>query len=211
MLTITYLGHASFLIKNDDFSLVIDPYEDNSVPGLRMPRVEANYVFCSHGHSDHNAIHLVKLLPTDNKVDYEVINVFHDHHNGAKRGLNNMHLFNIDGYRILHTGDLGHIPSEDVIKKIKGVDIMLAPINGFFTISADELCQIVKMVEPKLVIPMHYYKKEENSGYPDGGQIDIFLKLMKDYYLCENATIKVDDNLFKNKVLVFKKSLGRTY
>ena len=209
MVSITNLGHASFLIKDDDLSLIIDPYRDGSVPGLKMPRLEANYVFCSHNHYDHDAKDLVRIIPTTHKVKFETIIVPHDHHNGAHRGLNTMHLFTIDGYRILHTGDLGCIPSVDVLEKMTGVDVLLAPINGFYTISSEELHQIINVTKPRLVIPMHYYRKEENSGYPDENQIDAFKKLVKDYNEVDDATIVLDDRLFENKVLIFNKSLGR--
>ena len=207
MVSLTYLGHSAFLIKNSDLSFVIDPYGDNSVPGLKMPRVEANFVFASHDHYDHNAIHLVKLIPTNNHVQYEEIVVPHDHHNGAKRGLNIMYLFNIYGYRILHTGDLGCIPSEEVLKKINGVDVILAPINGFYTISAEELHKIMDLINPRLTVPIHYYRKEDNSGYPDGGQIDVFKSLVKEYKEVNEYTINLDDELFKNRVIILNKCL----
>ena len=207
MLTITNLGHASFLIKNDDVSVIIDPYQDDSVPGLKMPRIKANYVFCSHNHFDHCAKGLITQVPTNKDVEYEVIHEFHDHHNGAHRGLNDMYLFHFDGYRILHTGDLGHIPDQKVIEQIKGVDIMLAPINGHFTISANELFEIAKLVQPKVLIPMHYYHKEDNSGYPDGNQIDIFKQLVKNFKTIDGYTIIVNDDLLENRVVIYDKAL----
>ena len=209
MVSISYLGHSCFLIKNDEVSFVIDPYEDGSVPGLKMPRVEANYVFCSHNHSDHSAKDLVHLVSSDIRIDYETIRVPHDHNNGEKRGLNDMYLFNFDGYRILHLGDLGCIPSEEVLQKMKDVDVMLAPINGFFTISAEELVKIAKKVQPRILIPMHYYKKEEKSGYPDDNQIETFKKLIENYSEIEEKTIVIDEDIFMNSVIIFKHSFGR--
>ena len=209
MVSISNLGHACFMIKSDDVSIVIDPYEDNSVPGLKMPRVEANYVFCSHNHSDHCAKDLVTIVKGDAKVDYDTIRVPHDHNNGEKRGLNNMHLFTIEGYRILHTGDIGCIPSEEVLQKMKDVDVMIAPINGFYTISAEELIKIMKLVQPRIVIPMHYYKKNEKSGYPDENQIETFKEKVGNYTEIEEKTIVLDEDIFKNPVIIFKNSFGR--
>ena len=97
MVKIINLGHASFLIKSSDVSLVIDPYRDNSVPGLMFPRVKANYVFKSHDHYDHNATELVRTVPTNKKIKYETVVVPHDHHNGEHRGLNKIHIFYLDG------------------------------------------------------------------------------------------------------------------
>ena len=154
---ITNLGHASFLFEANDVSFVTDPYRNLSVPGLRFPKVHANYVFCSHDHYDHNAKNLVNIVPTENALKYETIIVPHDHHNGANRGLNKMTVFYVDGLKIIHTGDLGCIPGQDVLDKMKDTDILLAPINGFYTISSEELFKIVELVKPRVTIPMHYF------------------------------------------------------
>ena len=59
---LVYLGHASFLMKGKDYSLVVDPYQDGSVPNLKFPRIEeVDVVICSHDHFDHNARNLVKI------------------------------------------------------------------------------------------------------------------------------------------------------
>ena len=201
------LGHACYLIKGQNVSVVIDPYRNRSVPNLTLPHVEANYVLCTHDHYDHNAKELINIIPTNNELTYETITVPHDHHNGEHRGLNNMYLLNIDGYRVLHTGDLGCIPHKDVLEKMQNVDIMLAPINGYYTISAKELKDIIDIVHPKVIIPMHYHKKENNSGYPDGEQIDTFKDLVKNYLEIDSYEAEVNDKFFDNKAVIFKKEL----
>ena len=207
MVKLTYLGHSAFLIDDGQVSLVIDPYRPSSVPGLSFPCVEANYAFASHDHYDHNALNLVKIKPCDIKLSYETIIVPHDHHNGAKRGLNKMHLFNMGGLKILHTGDLGCIPEQNVLEKMRKVDVLLAPINGFYTISAKELCEIMKLTSPRLTIPIHYYRKEDNSGYPDGRQIDTFKELVKNYKEVNDYTLVLDDETLANHVIILNKYL----
>ena len=206
IMEIINLGHASFLIKGENISVVTDPYRNRSVPNLKMPRVQANFVTVSHDHYDHDAKNLVTIIPTDRELKFEEILVAHDHHNGAHRGLNKMYLFEIDGLRILHTGDLGCIPLRNILEQMTNVDILLAPINGHFTISAEELKAIMDVTNPRVTIPMHYYKKEDNSGYPDGGQIDIFKKLVGEYLEVEDR-ITVNDELFKNRVVIFNKAV----
>lgn len=201
------LGHACYLFKGENVSFVVDPYQDGSVPNLRLPRVSANYIFKSHEHSDHNAIDLIKCEPTNAKLKYETIVVPHDHHNGAHRGLNIMHIFDIDGLKIIHTGDLGCIPNQDVLEKMKNADVLLIPINGHFTVSSNEVAEILKLVKPKLTIPMHYHKVRKNSGYPDGGQIEIFKKLIPNYLEVNEYEIEINDDLFKYKALIFNNEL----
>lgn len=204
---IVNLGHASFLLKGKSVSVVVDPYRDNSVPNLTFPRVHANYVLKSHDHYDHDAVNLVSIDKTDDNLKYETIVVPHDHHNGQHRGLNKIHIFYIDGYKIVHTGDLGCIPDESVLNKLKEADILLAPINGHFTISAQELHDICQIIKPRLVIPMHYYNKANNSGYPDSGQIDVFKRLVGSYYEVNEYKIEISDEILNKKVLIFNKAL----
>ena len=201
------LGHACYLLKSNSVSVVIDPYRNGSVPHLKLPHVEANYVFCSHDHYDHDAKNLVIVIPTNEEINVKTVVVPHDHHRGAHRGLNTMHFFEIDGFRILHTGDLGCVPPKGVLDEMKNIDILLAPINGFYTISAKELKEIMNIVNPKVTIPMHYFKKENNSGYPDGGQIDEFKSLVGNFLEVDGYEIEVDDKLFRNRVVIFKKEL----
>ena len=204
---IVNLGHACYLLKSKTVAVVIDPYRNRSVPNLKLPRVEANYVFCSHDHYDHDAKNLISIVPTNEEMNVKTVVVPHDHHNGEHRGLNTMHFFDIDGYRILHTGDLGCIPSKEVLEQMKNVDILLAPINGYYTISAKELKEIMDIVNPKITIPIHFFKKENSSGYPDGGQIDEFKSLVGGYLEVNGYEIEVNENLFKNRVVIFKKEL----
>lgn len=206
-MNIINLGHACFLFEGKECSFVVDPYQESSVPNLRMPRVGANYVFSSHGHADHNATNLVRIVPTKAELKYDVITVAHDHHNGEHRGLNKMYIFYVDGLKIIHTGDLGCIPSHDVLKKMKDTDILLAPINGYYTISSKELVEIINIVKPRLIIPMHYYKASNNSGYPDGNQIDIFKESVSNYLEVNDYKVAITDDLYKYDALIFNKEL----
>ena len=69
-----------------------------------------------------------------------------------------------------------------------------------------ELKAIMDIVKPRVTIPMHYYKKEDNSGYPDGNQIDIFKKLVGDYQEIDDYELEVNDESFNHKVVIFNKA-----
>lgn len=197
-------GHACFKILNSTVSVIIDPYRDDSVPGLEpLQYLKANYVFKSHDHFDHDATFKVKLEPTDNKLDVIKVNLPHDKVGGAKRGMSVAHIFKLDGLSICHMGDIG---DPEVVKRheeLKDLDIVLCPINGFFTISALEAIELKKAMSWKLLIPMHYEKKDEGSGYPDGGQIDIFLKNMPNHKYVDDE-LDIDESIFGYDSLIFK-------
>ena len=205
MLLIDNLGHACFKFVDEKCSIIFDPYK--GIDGLEMPKVMANYLYVSHEHFDHSARENVELLPTESRMNIGSILVPHDHHNGAKRGMNKIHIFEMGGYRIAHFGDLGCIPNREILNELMNLDIILAPINGFYTISAEELVEIVNIIKPRLVIPMHYYRKENNSGLKDDGQIEIFKKLI-DYKEVNTPSVVIDEKLFDKPALIFNKSEG---
>ena len=174
---IIYLGHASFLIKSSTFDIVIDPYRDNSVPNLTFPRgIVADKVFCSHAHFDHNATNLVTIKKEPNEVSAITAVVPHDKEGGLKRGMNTIRMFDVDGYKVVHLGDAGCIPEKTDLAKFVNCDVLLGPINGFFTINPSELKEICNIINPRIVIPMHYYMAEKDSGYPDDDMIGKFKK-----------------------------------
>lgn len=205
---LTYLGHASFLIESKDYSLVIDPYQRGSVPNMEFPRIkEVDAVICSHDHHDHNARENVKISPNPRPNQHLSIRVPHDHENGAKRGLNDINVFDVDGYKVVHLGDTGCVLDEKTLEPIKNCDVLLAPINGFFTIGPDELKAICKIVNPRIVVPMHYYMEEYQSGYADGNMIEKFKKLFPDYHYLNNYELDLDKTKDFEGALIFTKYL----
>lgn len=208
MASIIYLGHASFLLKAKDFSLVIDPYRNESVPNLTFPKgIEVDQVFCSHDHFDHNAKDLVKIKNNPKPIDVVEKTVPHDDCGGAKRGMNKIRMFNIDGYKVVHMGDTGCVLSLKELEPFVGCDVLLAPINGYFTIGPNELKQIVKIINPRILIPMHYYMDEYQSGYPDGNMIEKFKKLFPDYQYLDNEELDLGTWKQYQGSLLFKKHL----
>lgn len=204
---ISYYGHACFKIGYDHHSIVIDPYVDKSVPNLRLPLdMSANEVFCSHEHHDHNARELINIINDNIKVDVEEILVPHDKNNGRDRGMNYIRIFNINGYRICHLGDIGVLPNPRQLEKLNGIDILFAPINGFYTISSEEVFDLVNLIKPRVVIPMHYFNEEYRSGYKDGNQIEKFKSLFPNYYEV-SYQFNISDVLDK-QVVIFNKYIN---
>lgn len=162
---ITYLGQSSFKIKGKSATIITDPYDSDFV-GLKFPKhLSADIVSISHEHLDHNA-HLV--VEGDPRVvrgpgEYEIkgvgimgLGVFHDATSGQERGKNTIFRFDLDGLSIVHLGDLGHPLNQATIENLDGVDILLVPVGGYYTINAGEAAQIIKEIQPSITIPMHY-------------------------------------------------------
>jgi L-ascorbate metabolism protein UlaG (beta-lactamase superfamily) len=188
---IYWLGHASFLFKGKTAKVVTDPF-DPEMLGLKYPLQEADIVTISHQHGDHNALDRVKNLSGEQPLvisgpgEYESkgISIFgvasyHDEEKGQKRGKNTIYVFDIDGVKICHLGDLGHKLDESQLKEIANIDVLLVPVGGFYTIDAPQAAEVVAQTEPLIVIPMHYKSPEMKA--PDFDQVagvEPFLKTM---------------------------------
>ncbi len=204
MVKITNYGHSCFKLETNDISIIIDPYQNNSVSGLKLPYgIYANYVFVTHDHFDHNASDLIRISQCDSTPKYKEIEIPHDHHNGLRRGMTKAFEFNIEGLKIVHLGDIGCIPHPESIEMFKKCDVLLIPINGHYTISAKEAYEVVKMIEPRVTIPMHYYNAKSGSGYSDGNQIELFKELMNDYQVIHDYELVLDEYFFKNNCYIF--------
>lgn len=172
---VTWLGHACFRLEYGDWSVVTDPYGDGSVEGLGPVRCRAGAVYCSHDHHDHNAVEHVALTGGAAPADFavEIVKTAHDDCGGAKRGPNRVHIFSFGGLRVAHMGDLGHLPGEDALEKIRGCDLMLLPIGGFFTIDCAQALEVVRLAAPRAVVPMHY--RTEKFGFEVLSTPDAFI------------------------------------
>ena len=180
---ITYIGHSCFKIKGKELTIVIDPYNPEDV-GYKLPKLEADVLLISHEHADHNykeGVTGYRLL-IDAPGEYETkdtfvygIETFHDNKDGAERGKNIMYLIEMDGFNILHTGDLGHELSKETLEKIPNVDVLLVAVGGVVTIDAKGASDIISELEPGFVIPMHYYENEKTEKL---GKLEKFLDEM---------------------------------
>ncbi len=178
---IKYLGHSSFYLKGKAATLVTDPY-GKDWQELKYPKhITADIVTVSHEHHDHNAVENLEGEPLviRGPGEYEVRGVgivglptFHDEKNGAEKGKNTIFRIEMDKITIVHLGDLGHILNSAQVDELDGVDILLIPVGGTHTIDSKRAVEIVKELEPAMVIPMHYGRKE----IPYLDRYEVFLK-----------------------------------
>ncbi|MCR5068129.1 MAG: MBL fold metallo-hydrolase [Erysipelotrichaceae bacterium] len=190
---IQWLGHACFKITAGAESLIIDPFEDGSVPGYRPIRESANMVLCSHMHHDHNAVGNVKLLPAGKEFEVERLESWHDDVQGAKRGPNTIHLITAEGYRIAHLGDLGCKLTAEQIEQLQDLDVLMVPVGGYFTINSLQAAKIVRYLKPRITIPMHYH--EGALGYEVLSGVDEFADQFEKVLYLASDTLELSDEL----------------
>ena len=176
-ITIHYLGHACFRLDFGAWRTVLDPYHDGMVPGLPPLRVEAEEVLCSHPHDDHNFTQAVRLSHVRGFAPYEMqtLTVPHDGDGGRRRGMNTIRIFRYGGLRVAHLGDLGRPLTVEEAEALYGVDGMMLPVGGYYTIDAQQARGVVAVTKPRVVIPMHY--RQGAQGFTELSELTEFTGL----------------------------------
>lgn len=183
---ITWLGHSCFRLESGGSSLVIDPYSDGAVPGLAPLRAMADAVCCSHDHRDHGASDRIERTGRPCTLTVETISCFHDDKLGLLRGKNRIHIVSDGEVRAAHLGDLGHKPNKAALEKLRGVDALLIPVGGYYTIDAETAAQVCEMIGARVVIPMHY--RLGTMGYDVITELSAFTKLRADVVAYDTNT-----------------------
>lgn len=177
MLKIEWLGHSSFKLSYNNYQIVIDPFGDNVIPGLKGVHESAHVVYCSHEHKDHNARENVQLLPLmDNPFRMSVIDSFHDQSMGSQRGSNKILILQNAELKCVHLGDIGCVPTVDEMRLLMRPDVLFVPIGGHYTLNKEEIVLLIKKIFPKVIIPMHY--RSDSFGPSVIGTLSDFLDLM---------------------------------
>lgn len=169
---LTWIGHASFRMEADNGTTVItDPYDDSV--GIVQPPLQADLITMSHEHHDHNCEDMIVGDPhilhglegdTVGGVHTWAVGSYHDGVEGSMRGSNMIRIFEIDGLKVVHMGDQGCMPTNEIYDAIADADVMMIPVGGFYTIDAAQAKEIIETAKPRCVVPMHV--KTQHCGYP---------------------------------------------
>lgn len=171
---LTWLGHACFLVEQDGYMILLDPY--TGVEGYPPLRASAHEIFCSHQHFDHNAVEAVEILPArESPFTVREVPTFHDGQGGALRGENTVRVFSAGGLAAAHLGDLGHRLSPEQIEAIGPVDLVMVPVGGTYTVDAAGAKEVCAALGARWVVPMHY--RHAPYGLPNVGTVEEFLAL----------------------------------
>lgn len=194
---IKWLGHSAFEIKGTS-TLITDPYNLPEV-GVFPVGLTADVVTVSHEHKDHNYIEgingeprIINTVGEFNVGEFDIkgIATLHDKEGGTLRGNNTVFTISVEGLKICHLGDLGHILTEEQISEIEPIDVLMIPVGGTYTIDAPEAVQVVNQLNPKVILPMHYKPINSTMSLPIEG-VERFNKLLG-WNVVEVDELKID-------------------
>lgn len=157
------MGHSCFRIKGSRAVVITDPFPPDL--GYSLGKPTADIVTVSHQHPSHSYIQGIGGEPrvVQGPGEYEISGIliigvatFHDAEGGSQRGKNTVYLMEVDGILVCHLGDLGHVLTSEQVEEIGDVDVLLLPVGGVSTINAGTAAEIIRAIEPKAVVPMHY-------------------------------------------------------
>lgn len=161
---ITWHGLSCFrLTERGCAAIVTDPYGDSvGYPPLKL---RADIVTVSHDSPGHNNLKAVRgvLRAITAPGEYEIGGVFvigvamvKARKSKQDLVLNVVYLFDFDELTVLHLGNLNHVPAQSEVDRLGAVDVVLVPVGGGGSLNAARAAEVVSLLEPSIVVPMHY-------------------------------------------------------
>jgi L-ascorbate metabolism protein UlaG (beta-lactamase superfamily) len=177
---IAWFGQSMFeIVTSKGVRIVLDPH---NLEEYRIKPMKADLVLMSHLHTDHTATSIIENIkdarqynalkktgPGGLVVEWNVVDekfkdihiqslgTYHDSMSGLKNGKNGVWIIDVDGLRIVHLGDLGHMLNKTQLKKIGTVDVLMVPVGGVYTLNGLEAFKVAEQIKPRrYVLPMHY-------------------------------------------------------
>jgi L-ascorbate metabolism protein UlaG (beta-lactamase superfamily) len=189
---LTWYGHSCFrLMERGLASLVTDPY-DHSLTGYEALKLKADIVTVSNASPEHNFTSAVKGDPRiiTGPGEYEIGGVFitgvqTNSHSKQKddEPRNTLFMFEFNGLTIAHLGQLNRVPTQTEVEGLGTVHIALVPVGGGDALNAAKAAEVISLLEPSIVVPMHY------ATPADTEKLDPISKFLKEMGLKEVETL----------------------
>jgi L-ascorbate metabolism protein UlaG (beta-lactamase superfamily) len=192
---IVWYGHSCFRIsERGQATIVTDPFDKDL--GYEIPRLKADIVTVSHDAPGHNYLAAVKGFEhmISGPGEYEISGVFilgvatYDQTLENPRR-NVVYVFDYNSLIVAHLGDLDHVPDQSMIDALGPIDVALIPVGGGKGLSSSQAAEVVSLLEPSIVVPMHY-RTEALFGL-ELDPVDRFLKEMGVNSIQEETLLRV--------------------
>lgn len=180
MVEISWYGHACFRFRDKNTVVITDPY--SRALGYSLPRVRTDIVTISLPHPHHNSLEGVRGQPKviSGPGEYELQSIFITgirFPDSKKSELpNTVYVYEFEGLTVCHLGGLRSVPSPSQVEGLGAIGVLLVPVGGGETIGPGEAAEVISLLEPRVVIPMHF--RTGVRGEPALASVDKFLKVM---------------------------------
>ena len=159
---IWWMGHSALRLRSGDVTLITDPY-DGSV-GLSMTPGSADIVTVSHDHPHHSNREAVEGDPRilEGPGEYEVASFYiagfgtRRSTEGGEREVNTVFTMRAEDLTLCHLGDLNQVLSPAQVQRVSPIDVLFVPAGGTCTIDAATAAELVSLIRPRIVVPIHY-------------------------------------------------------
>ncbi len=160
---ITWYGHSCFRLTERGLATVVtDPY-DHRVVGYEALKLKADVVTISHDSPGHHYTEAVKGTPhlITGPGEFEIGGVFitgiqTNGHHKAEELRNTLYLVDYNGLTVVHLGDLDRVPTQAEVEALGPVHVALVPVGSGGALNAARAAEVISLLEPNIVIPMHY-------------------------------------------------------
>ena len=171
---INWYGHSCFRLTERNYATVVtDPFDNKSI-GYDSLKLRSDIVTVSHDAPGHNNTDAVKGIShvIDGPGEFEIGGVFvtgvqtdgsgsgkkkaKAKENGSASARNTIYVFDYDGITVAHLGDLREIPTQSEIESLGTINVALVPVGGGGALNAAKAAEVISLIEPNLVVPMHY-------------------------------------------------------
>ncbi len=204
---IDWYGHSCFRLKEGGITIVTDPY-DRSI-GYSPLRLKADIVTSSHDSPGHAAVGQIKGDPKvlTRPGEYEIKDVFITGiqtwrgavGRGEAREENTVFVFEFGTITVCHLGDLAKVLTQAQVESLPSIDILLVPVGGGGALEADSASEVISLLEPKVVVPMHYRTPQVTV------QLDPLSKFLKEMGVTEPTaqdTLRLSRNVLPEETQV---------
>ncbi len=179
---IEYHGQSFFILTTSKGTRIA--FDPHTIPQYERTKIlpKVDVICISHNHNDHTRTvafedyqktKVLRGLKSESlKADWAVVNeqikdakirtvgVYHDDTEGLQRGKNAVFIIEVDGWKVAHLGDLGHLLTPAQLKRIGPVDVIMIPVGGIYTLNGSEAKKVVEQLKPKeYIFPMHFGTK----------------------------------------------------
>ena len=189
---ITWYGHSCFRLTERSMATVVaDPFDSETI-GYQPLKLRADIITSSHDAPGHNFTGAVKGATHEIKGagEYEIGGVFitgvqtnSSGKKAAEASRNTLYVFDYDGLNVAHLGDLHQLPTQAEVEALGSVNVALVPVGGGGGLNAAKAAEVISMLEPNIVVPMHYAHKASKL------KLDSLEKFLKEMGLTSHETL----------------------